>query len=296
MSETGYRTGFVAVLGRPSVGKSTLVNRLVQQKVSITSTKPQTTRHPIRGILTGSDCQYVFVDTPGFQRRHCNALNRVMNRYVTQSLREVDTVLLVVEAEQFGIADRAVLSLLPKDLPVLLVINKIDRVAEKTRLLPLIDAVAREFDFAEIHPVSAASGSGLDELLLSLRQYFPERDRLFPADEPTDRSGRFLAAEFLREKLFRNLGDELPYGATVEIERIEKQGALYRIDAAVIVAKRGHKPIVIGRGGETMKKMASEARLEMEKLFGSKVHLEVWVKVRTGWTDDERAVKSLGYH
>lgn len=295
MTEPSYRTGFVAVLGRPSVGKSTLVNRLVQQKVSITSSKPQTTRHLIRGILTTDDCQYVFVDTPGFQTRHVNALNRAMNRSVTQSLREVDAVLFLVEAARFASADRAVLALLPKRLPVLLVINKIDQVADKARLLPFIDGMAKEFEFAEILPISAESGFGLDDLLLTLRRYLPQGERLFPADEPTDRSERFLAAELLREKLFRNLGDELPYGATVEIERFERQGELCRVHAAVIVDKQGHKPIVIGRSGETMKKIASQARLDMERSLGGKVHLEVWVKVRSGWTDDERAVKSFGY-
>jgi GTP-binding protein Era len=289
------RSGFVAIVGRPNVGKSTLLNRLIGQKISITSPKPQTTRHVLRGIRTDAAHQFVFVDTPGYQTRHSGALNRAMNRNVMQALAEVDLVMAVIEAGSFGDADRQVLRLLPAGRPVILVINKIDRLERKDALLPFIERVAAEHAFAEIVPVSAARGQGLDELIETAGGYLPEAPPLFPEDEITDRSERFFAAEFLREKLFRHLGDELPYGIAVEIERFEEDGALRRIHAAVVVDRPSQKAIVIGRGGETLKRIASEARQDMERLFGGKVFLEVWVKVRSGWADDERALRSLGY-
>lgn len=292
---TVFRTGTLAIVGQPNVGKSTLVNRLVGQKVSITSRKPQTTRHRITGILTTAECQYIFVDTPGFQTRHPGALNRVMNRSVTQALSEVDVIICVIEAGRFGTADRAIIKLLPTDRPVLLAINKIDRLADKARLLPFIAQVAQEFPFAEIVPLSAAKGEGTDDLLKTAAKYLPEAPPMFDADDITDRSERFLAAELLREKLFRNLGEELPYGVAVEIERFEQEGELRRIFAAIIVDKAAHKAIVIGKGGEKLKTMSSDARRDMEQLFGGPVYLETWVKVKSGWADDERALKSLGY-
>ncbi len=290
-----FRCGHLAIVGRPNVGKSTLLNRLIGQKISIVSRKAQTTRHRITGVLTRSGQQFIFVDTPGFQTRHKNALNRMMNRGVTQALNDVNVILLVIEAGRFTDEDRRVLSLIPEDKKVLLVINKIDRLADKKRLLPFMAEVSKEFAFAEIVPVSAASGAGGDALIDAAGRYLPESAPLFGEDDLTDRSERFLAAEFLREKLFRRLGEELPYGMTVEIERFETESSLRRINAAIIVDRPAHKAIVIGKGGEQLKAIASDARRDMESLFGGKVFLEVWVKVKGGWADDERALKSLGY-
>lgn len=294
MSEA-FRTGYLAIVGQPNVGKSTLLNQLIGQKISITSKKPQTTRHRVTGILTTPECQYIFVDTPGFQTRHAGALNRVMNRSVTQALAEVDVIICVVEAGRCGPADRAIFKLLPRERPVLLAINKIDRLADKSKLLPFIAQMAQEYLFAEIVPLSAMQGSGTDQLIQAAAQYLPVAEPVFGEDEVTDRSERFLAAELLREKLFRNLGEELPYGIAVEIERFEQEGKLRRIFAAIIVDKAAHKSIVIGKGGEKLKTISSDARRDMEQLFGGKVYLETWVKVKSGWADDERALKSLGY-
>lgn len=295
MAPEGYRCGHLAIVGRPNVGKSTLLNRLVGQKISIVSRKAQTTRHRITGVLTRPGEQFIFVDTPGFQIKHKNALNRLMNRGVSQALHDVDVVLLVIEAGRYTEDDRRILEMIPEDRTVLLVINKIDRLADKQRLLPFIAAMAKAHPFAEIVPVCAANGTGGEALLDAAGRYLPESAPLFGEDDLTDRSERFLAAEFLREKLFRRLGEELPYGMTVEIERFELEGTLRRIHAAIIVDRPAHKAIVIGKGGEQLKAIASDARRDLEKLFGSKVFLEVWVKVKGGWADDERALKSLGY-
>jgi len=294
MSEA-FRTGTLAIVGQPNVGKSTLLNQLVGQKISITSNKPQTTRHRIIGILTTPGCQYIFVDTPGFQTRHAGALNRVLNRSVTRALAEVDVVLCVVEAGHCSAADRAIIKLLPRERPVLLAINKTDRLADKSQLLPFMAQMAQEYPFAEILPVSALHGSGTEQLLKVAAGYLPEAAPVFGEDEITDRSERFLAAELLREKLFRNLGEELPYSLTVEIERFEQEGELRRIFAAIIVDKASHKAMVIGKGGEKLKTVSSDARIGMEQLFGGKVYLQTWVKVKSGWADDERALKSLGF-
>ena len=294
-TQEGYRCGHLAIVGRPNVGKSTLLNRLVGQKISIVSRKAQTTRHRITGVLTRPGQQFIFVDTPGFQVKHKNALNRLMNRGVSQALHDVDVVLLVIEAGRYTEDDKRILAMIPEDRTVLLVINKIDRLADKQRLLPFIAEMAKVHPFAEIVPLCAANGTGGDALLDAAVRYLPESAPLFGEDELTDRSERFLAAEFLREKLFRRLGEELPYGMAVEIERFELEGTLRRIHAAIIVDRPAHKAIVIGRGGEQLKAIASDARRDLEKLFGSKVFLEVWVKVKGGWADDERALKSLGY-
>ena len=291
----GFRTGYLAVIGRPNVGKSTLTNRLVGAKISITAKKAQTTRHRIHGILTTDDAQFIFVDTPGFQMTHKNALNRLMNRSVTSSFADVDVILLVVEAGNWGSGEAEILRMLPAATPVLLVINKIDRLADKAELLPFIAKLSALHGFAEILPVSAEKDIGIRELLLAARPYLPEGPAIFDADDITDRNERFLASEILREKLFRNLGEELPYGIAVEIEKFEQEGELRRIHAAVIVDRSGHKPIVIGRGGERLKRISTDARKEMETVFGGKVWLETWVKVKGGWADDERALKSLGY-
>jgi len=290
-----FRTGFVAIVGRPNVGKSTLLNRLIGQKISIVSRKAQTTRHRVTGVLTEAQSQYIFVDTPGFQTRHKNALNRAMNRTVTQVLSDVDLVLFVIESGRYGPADEQVVKLLPPDAKVILVINKVDLLEDKSRLLPFMQKMSEVFPFAEIVPVSAEKGRNTDQLLKAAGPYLPEGDPIFDADDITDRSERFLAAEFLREKLFRQLGEELPYGMTVEIEKFEAEPGLRRIHAAIIVDRDAHKAMVIGKGGERLKRIASEARVELETLFESKVFLEVWVKVKSGWADDERALKSLGY-
>ncbi|MCK0511462.1 GTPase Era [Aromatoleum buckelii] len=290
-----FRTGFVAIVGRPNVGKSTLLNRLIGQKISIVSRKAQTTRHRVTGILTSDKAQFVFVDTPGFQTRHRNALNRSMNRTVSQVLGDVDLVFLVIEAGRFGDDDRKVVSVLPADAKVVLVINKVDRLCDKSQLLPFIAKMAEVYPFTEIVPLSAERGTNVEALVKTATPLLPEGEPMYGADEITDRSERFLAAEFLREKLFRLLGDELPYGVAVEIEKFETEGNLRRIYAAVVVDRSSHKGIVIGKGGEQLKRIASEARVELEKLFDGKVFLEVWVKVKSGWADDERALKSLGY-
>ena len=290
-----FRTGYLAVIGRPNVGKSTLINRLVGAKVSITSKKAQTTRHLIRGVLTMADAQFIFVDTPGFQMTHKNALNRLMNRSVTSTFADVDAILLVVEAGRWGAGEAEIVKMLPAGVPVLLVINKIDRLAAKAELLPFIAKVSALHEFAELVPLSAEKGLGTDELLASVARYLPLAPPAFDADDITDRSERFMASEILREKLFRNLGEELPYGIAVEIEKFEQEGDLRRIHAAVIVDKAGHRSIVIGKAGERLKRISTDARKEMETLFGGKVWLETWVKVKGGWADDERALKSLGY-
>ncbi len=289
-----FRCGTVAVIGRPNVGKSTLMNALVGAKISITSRKPQTTRHRIRGVLTKADAQYVFVDTPGFQTEHRSELNRLMNRGVVQAITEVDCALLVLEAGRAGEAENRLMKLVGEGIPVLAVVNKIDRMRREA-LLPFLQQLGGEPRFAEIVPVSAERRRGLAELLRTLRNYLPQRNAMFPEDELTDRSERFLAAELVREKLFRLLGEELPYAATVMIEKYEQGPKLRRIFASIVVEKTGHKAIIIGTGGEKLKRIATEARLDMEKLFGGKVHLEVWVKARRGWTDDARALKLLGY-
>ena len=292
---TERKSGFIAIVGRPNVGKSTLLNRLIGEKISIVSRKAQTTRHRIMGILTRPDAQYVFVDTPGFQTRHTNALNRAMNRGVTQALADVDVVILVIDAERFDAQDRAVIKRLPPDRPVILAINKIDRLRDKAALLPLIASLAEQHPFAAIVPVSAERGAQVEDLLAEARKHLPHDGLLFEEDEITDRSERFLAAEYIREKLFRLVGDELPYASTVEIDRFEFDGALRRISATIVVDRPAHKGMVIGKGGDTLKRIASEARQDMERLFDGKVFLEVFVKVKSGWADDERLLKSLGY-
>ena len=289
------RSGYIAIVGRPNVGKSTLLNRLVGEKISIVSRKAQTTRHRITGIVTHDDAQYVFVDTPGFQTKFSNALNRAMNRGVTQTLSDVDLVLFVIEAGRYDAKDQAVVRLLPKDRPVILVINKTDQLKDRTALLPFLSQVSADHDYAAVVPISATKGRQTKDLLVEARKHLPNEGLMFPEDDLTDKSERFLAAEYIREKVFRLLGDELPYATTVEIEKFEIEGNLRRIFAAIVVDREGHKAIVIGKGGESLKRIASEARQDMERLFDGKVYLEVWVKVKSGWNDDERLLKSLGY-
>ncbi|MDR1275015.1 MAG: GTPase Era [Candidatus Accumulibacter sp.] len=289
------KSGFIAIVGRPNVGKSTLLNRLVGEKISIVSRKAQTTRHRITGILTRQDAQFAFVDTPGFQTKYVNALNRAINRSVKHALADVDVVVFVVEAAPFGAEDATVLKLLPKNRPVILAVNKIDKIGDKTHLLPLLSEFSGLFPFAAIVPISAAKGRQTDDLLDEIRAHLPNEGLLFDKDEITDKSERFLAAEYVREKLFRLIGDELPYAATVEIEKFETGDSLRRVAAVVVVGRSAHKGIVIGKGGETLKRIATEARQDMEKCFGGKVFLEVFVRVQSGWNDDERLLKSLGY-
>jgi len=291
----GYKTGVIAVVGRPNVGKSTLVNALVGAKVSIVSSKPQTTRHRILGVRTEADAQYIFADTPGFQTQFKSALNSAMNRTVTQALAEVDVVLWLVEARKFTAADQRILPLLPRDKPVVLVVNKIDLIEDKTKLLPFLESMAKQFNFAEIVPLSAEKEKDALRLPAILKPYLPEGEAWFSEDDITDRSSRFLAAEIVREKVFRLTGDEIPYVVAVTIEQFEEDGAMFRIGAVIWVDREGHKPIVLGRGGEHIKRIASEARVDMEKLFGRKVFLQVWVKVKGGWADDSRLIKQFGY-
>ena len=294
------RSGYIAIVGRPNVGKSTLLNRLIGQKISITSRKAQTTRYRIHGIYTDERTQFVFVDTPGFQTKHLNALNRGMNRVVTSSLRDVQAVMYVLEALRYDERDREVLKLLPDNRPVLLVINKIDEVADKGELFAFAERVAQDFKFADIVPVSAKQGTKLDELREALRRHLPKGELIYDKDDITDRSERFLAAEILREMIFRYTGDELPYSTSVVIEQFKLEGPrlqpkLRRIHAAILVDREAHKAMLIGKKGEKLKEIATQARLDMEKLFDGKVFLEVFVKLRSGWADDERVLRSLGY-
>lgn len=295
MTTPAHRAGLVAIVGRPNVGKSTLMNTVVGAKISITSRKAQTTRHRITGILTRTNDQIVFVDTPGFQTRHANALNRAMNRAVTDSLADVDLVLFVIAAGRFDERDQAVLKLIPGGRPVLLVINKIDRLADKRVLLPFIEQMARAHPFVEILPVSAERGTQLEHLTDAVARHLPAAPPLFAPDEITDRSERFLAAELIREKAFRLLGEEVPYGVGVLIDSFEEEGRLRRIHASIIVDRPGHKAILIGAGGEKLKAIATGARKDMERLFDARVYLEVWVKVKGGWPDDERELGLMGY-
>ena len=290
------RAGYIAVIGRPNVGKSTLINNLVGAKVSIVSSKPQTTRHRILGVRTEGEAQFVFVDTPGFQTQHRNALNLAMNRVVSNVLAEVDAVLFLIEAMKFTPADERVLKLLPKGKPVVLVVNKVDTVAEKTRLLPFLQEVSGRYDFAEIVPMAAVDRKDGDRLLGIVGRYLPESEPFFEEDAITDRSERFLAAEILREKVFRLTGDEIPYGVAVEIEQYQTEpSGMRRIHAVIWVDRDAHKPILLGKGGEHLKRISTEARQDMEKLFDAKVFLQCWVKVKSGWADSAALIKSLGH-
>jgi GTP-binding protein Era len=289
------RCGLVAIVGRPNVGKSTLLNALVGQKVSITSRKAQTTRHRITGIRTLGEAQFVFVDTPGFQTRHAAALNRTLNRTVQATLGDVDAVLYVVEAGRFVLDDAKVLALLPEDKPVLLVANKLDSVRRRTELAPWLQAMAERRAFAEFVPMSANRPADVQRLLGILKPYLPAQPWLHEADALTDRNERFLAGEIIREKLFRLTGDELPYTSTVVIEKFEEDNRLRRIAASIIVEREAHKGMVIGEGGEVLKRIGSEARVELESLLDAKVFLELWVTVRSGWADDEQHLRSYGY-
>jgi GTP-binding protein Era len=294
-SPAGFRCGYIAIVGRPNVGKSTLMNTLIGAKVSITSRKAQTTRHRITGIQTLNDAQFIYVDTPGFQTRHSNALNKTLNKTVTNTLDSSDVILFIVEAGTFGPADQQVMDLLPKNVPVVLVINKSDRVKDKAVLMPFAQQVAAKFNFAAIVPVSAKMRFQLDGLQNEIKRLLPENDPIFGEDDITDRSEKFLASEIVREKLFRFVGDELPYTSTVLIEKFEQEGNLRRIFAAILVERDTHKSMIIGNKGARLKEVSSQARLDMEKLFGGPVYLEIWVKVKSGWADNEAGLRAYGY-
>ncbi len=289
------RCGLVAIVGRPNVGKSTLLNALVGQKISITSNKAQTTRHRITGIRTLGVTQFVFVDTPGFQMKHAAALNRTLNRTVLSSLGDVDVVLFVCEAGRFGLPDAKVLALLPEGKPALLVANKLDALARRHDALPWLRQMQERHRFAEYVPMSATRDADVQRLLGIVEPYLPEQPWLYEEDALTDRSERFLAGELIREKLFRLTGDELPYSCTVVIDKFEEEGTLRRIAASIVVERDAHKGMVIGDGGERLKRIGSEARQELERLWDAKVFLELWVKVRSGWADDEAHLRSYGY-
>jgi len=289
------RCGYVAIVGKPNVGKSTLLNALVGQKVSITSRKAQTTRHRITGLRTLGATQFVFVDTPGFQTRHGNALNRALNKTVLGAVADVDVIVLVVEAGHFNQADDKVLELLPPNIPVILVANKLDMVQRRGELAPWLRSMQERHPFAEFVPMSAKNAKDIQRFCAIVEKHLPEQDWLHDADELTDRSERFMAAEMVREKLFRLTGDELPYTSTVIIDKFEEEGKLRRIAATIVVEREGHKAMVIGEKGEKLKRIGTEARQELEKLWGGKVFLELWVKVRSGWADDDARVRSFGY-
>ena len=295
MSE--FHCGFVALVGRPNVGKSTILNHMVGQKVSITSRRPQTTRHRILGIKTDAQGQIIFVDTPGLHQDQPRAMNRYLNRSAMDSLRDVDVVVFVVEGTRWHKDDDWVLEKLERvSCPVILAINKIDLVTDKADLLPHLQTLSAKREFSELIPVCAKNGDHLDLLEAALRKRLPESPPFYGEDQVTDRSERFLAAELVREKLFRKLGEEVPYGLTVEIERFKAEKNSLHIHALIWVEKNSHKPMVIGTKGERLKEVGREARQDMKKTFSRKVFLQLWVKVKEGWADDERALRSLGYN
>lgn len=290
-----FRCGYVAIVGRPNVGKSTLMNELIGAKVSITSRKAQTTRHRIMGIQTDDDAQYIYIDTPGFQTRHNNALNKNLNKTVSNTLQSADVILFLIEAGTFGPADEQVLNLIPGDVPAILVINKTDRVKDKASLFSFAQNVTSRHNFAAVLPVSARKRFQLGQLEEEIRNHLPEGGPVFEADDVTDRSERFMAAEIVREKIFRFCGDELPYTSTVVIEQFEKKDRLRRVFAAILVERSAHKAMMIGHKGERLKEMSTEARQDMEKMFGVPVYLEIWVKVKSGWADNEAGLRAYGY-
>jgi len=296
MTEAVSRCGYVAIVGRPNVGKSTLLNHILGQKLAITSRKPQTTRHTMLGIKTESEVQAVYVDTPGLHKENEKALNRFMNKSASQALRDVDVVLFVVDRTRWTDEDQMVFERVQYvTCPVLLVVNKVDRMDDKGDILPHLEWLTTQLPNAEVVPVSALHGRNIELLEQLIAERLPESDHFYPEDQLTDRSSRFLAAELVREKVMRQLGAEIPYQVAVEIEQFKQEGKILHIHALILVERDGQKKIIIGDSGERLKKIGQEARLDMQKLFGSKVMLHLWVKVRRGWSDDERALSSLGY-
>lgn len=290
------RAGYVALVGRPNVGKSTLLNRILGQKLSITSRRPQTTRHQILGIKTEAEVQAIYVDTPGMHKQQVKAINRVMNRSAFNALKDVDVVVMVIDRMRWSEEDDMVLSAIKtQGAPVILAINKIDFIKDRDSLLPWLEEVSQKHSFAQIVPISAKTGRNVEQLEELVANYLPESEAFYPEDQITDRSSRFLAAELVREKIMRQLGDELPYEMTVEIEEFVHDGRLLEISALILVERQSQKAIVIGEKGSRMKKIGMEARKDMEIMFDCKVMLNLWVKVKSGWSDDERALRSLGY-
>ena len=290
------RCGYVAIVGRPNVGKSTLLNHLLGQKISITSRKPQTTRHQVLGIKTEEDHQIIFVDTPGLHKEASKAINRYMNRAASTAIRDVDLVLFLVDRTAWTDEDEMVLEHVKRSgLPAMLVVNKVDLLEDKGVLLPHLQVLAEKGDFAAIVPLSALRQHNVAELEREILPYLPAGDPFYPEEQITDRSMRFLAAEIVREKIMRQLGDELPYAVAVEIEEFSQQGEILHISALILVERKGQKKIIIGEKGARLRSIGSEARQDMERLFDSKVMLRLWVKVKSGWSDDERALRSLGY-
>jgi GTP-binding protein Era len=295
MSES-YRSGFIALIGRPNVGKSTLLNRLVGRKISITSRRPQTTRHRILGIKTNERAQLVFIDTPGLHDKGKKTINRYMNRAASGSMEGVDCIVFIITAKGWTKDDEFVLDIVKRHTcPVILVINKVDLLADRSRLLPLIEESSKQAGFAEIVPLSAKTGLNTAPLEDAILRYLPRQPAHFPSEQISDRNESFMAAELLREQIFRNFGEELPYVSAVQIERFERQARLIHIEAVIWVEKPSQKAIIIGKDGQRLKSIGQHARLEMEQLFGSKVYLSSWVKVRSGWSDDAKALESFGY-
>ncbi len=292
---SGHRCGTVGLVGRPNTGKSSLLNRLIGQKISIVSPKPQTTRHLLNGILTLPGCQYVFVDSPGVPSEPKNVLHRALNRRASEAARDVDVAVFVVEATRFTAEDRGALERMPEGQQIVAAVNKIDLVRRHADLIPFLDRLAKSYSFKAVVPVSAKTGRNIPELLKVLREALPEGPSAYPEDQITDRDERFFAAELLREKLFEQLDQELPYRCDVVIDSFKEEGRLRRIEATILVERDSQKAIVLGTGGERLKRMASAARKDMEKLFGGKVYLGTWIKVRKSWTDDARVLKQLGY-
>lgn len=290
-----HRCGTIGIAGRPNTGKSSLLNRIVGQKLSIVSARPQTTRHLVTGILTREDCQYIFVDAPGQQSRVRSTLHRALNRRATEAARDADVALYVVEALRFGPEDRASLEKIPDSQKVVAAVNKVDTLKRGSDLIPYLDRLSKLRAFAAIVPVSAKSGRNVPELLKVLRDALPEGEAAYPPEQLTDRDERFFAAELLREKLFEEVAEELPYRCEVVIESFKEEGRLRRIEATILVERDSQKAIVVGAGGERLKRMATAARKDMERLFGGKVYLGTWVKVRKAWTDDARVLRQLGY-
>lgn len=290
------RCGFVAIIGRPNVGKSTLLNHILGQKLSITSRKPQTTRHQVLGIKTEGDVQAIYVDTPGMHLKEEKALNRYMNKTASAAIKDVDLILFLVDRDRWTDDDEMVLNILGNARsPVVLVINKVDRLDDKGQLLPLITELQAKYKFADVVPVSALQGHNREELEKVISRFLPENPHMYPEDQITNRSERFLAAELVREKIMRQLGEEIPYSMTVEIEEFNESPRLLEISALILVERDGQKKIIIGEGGSRLRQIGTEARKDMERAFDNKVMLRLWVKVKSGWSDDERALRSLGY-
>ncbi len=294
--ETAFKSGFVGIVGRPNVGKSTLMNHMLGQKLSITSRKPQTTRHSILGIKTTDDYQVIFVDTPGIHLNANKAMNRYMNRAATSSIDSVELVLFLIDAREWTEEDENVLKRLSNErVPVVLVINKIDLIKEREALLPLLQEHSARMAFHDVIPLSALKSVNLDQLESLIVAQLPESEMIYPEDYITDRSERFLASEIVREKLMRMLGKELPYSIAVEIEQFKDEDGMLRISALIWVERESQKRIVIGKGGSRLKDVGRDARLDMQKLFGRKIFLQLWVKIKEGWSDSERILNSLGY-